>query len=85
MRYRAKEISELLKHLDDCTADDLENETIDFKECPNEAKLRELALEMAICMGNAQGGTIIFGVKDRVKGYSQAIVGINFAPDLAKL
>ena len=48
-----EKILTLLPLLDEQIADDLETETLDFKECPTDAKLRELAKEMAICLGNA--------------------------------
>ncbi|MBI2353657.1 MAG: ATP-binding protein [Deltaproteobacteria bacterium] len=47
--------------------------------------MRELAKEMAICLGNASGGTVVFGVRERVLGCDKAIVGIDFAPDLEAL
>jgi hypothetical protein len=45
--------------LDKQVADDLETETLDFKECPTEVKLRELAKEMAICHGNPKEYSIV--------------------------
>jgi hypothetical protein len=42
----------LLPLLDEQVADDHETETLDFMECATEAKLRELAKKMAICLGN---------------------------------
>jgi ATP-dependent DNA helicase RecG len=83
--YNAAEILELLSKLDTQIADDLETETLDFKECPTEVKLKELAKESAICLGNVSGGTVVFGVKERVLGLDKAIVGIDFAPDLEAL
>lgn len=83
--HSADEILALLSLLDEQIADDLETETLDFKECPSEVKLKELAKETAICLGNVSGGTIVFGVKERVLGLDKAIVGIDFAPDLEAL
>jgi len=51
MVYTPEEILSLLPLLDEQIADDLENETLDFKECQTEAKLREFAKEMAVCLG----------------------------------
>lgn len=82
MTFSQEKILSLLPLLDEQIADELESETLDFKECPTEAKLRELAKEMAICFGNASGGTVVFGVRERVTGCSKAIIGIDFAPDL---
>ena len=53
MAHSSEKILSLLPLLDEQIADQLESETLDFKECPTEAKLRELAKEMAICFGNA--------------------------------
>ena len=85
MVYTSEKIMALLPLLEEQTADDLENETLDFKECPTETRLRELAKEMAVCLGNASGGTVVFGVRERVCGCVKAIVGLDFAPDLEAL
>jgi ATP-dependent DNA helicase RecG len=85
MAHSPENILSLLPLLDEQIADNLETETLDFKECPTETKLRELAKEMAICLGNASGGTVVFGVRERVLGCDKAIVGVDFAPDLEAL
>lgn len=85
MAHTPENILSLLPLLDEQIAADLETETLDFKECPSETKLRELAKEMAICLGNASGGTVVFGVRERVLGCDKALVGIDFAPDLESL
>src|SRR5688572_2281895 len=83
--HTAQEIAALLPRLDGHTADELESESLEFKTCPDERRLRELAVEGVICLGNASGGTIVFGVRDRVRGHDKAVVGIDFAPDLLTL
>ncbi|MCL5808485.1 MAG: putative DNA binding domain-containing protein [Deltaproteobacteria bacterium] len=85
MVYTPEKILSLLPLLDEQIADNLENENLDFKECPTEARLRDLAKEMAVCLGNSSGGTVVFGVKERVRGCDKAIVGLDFAPDLEAL
>ena len=85
MAHSLENILSLLPLLEEQIADELESETLDFKACPTEAKLRELAKEMAICFGNASGGTVVFGVRERVTGCEKAIIGIDFAPDLEAL
>jgi ATP-dependent DNA helicase RecG len=86
MLYRADQVLKMLPLLDEQIADDLESESLDFKECPDENRLRELAREMAVCfVNNGSGGTVVFGVKDRVKGRAHAVVGVDFAPDLDQL
>lgn len=83
MSHIAQEVQNLLSLLDEYTAEELESEMLDFKECTTEEKLKELARDMAVCLGNAAGGTVVFGVKDGVVGRNNAVVGINFAPDLS--
>ena len=51
MVYTPEKILSLLPLLDEQIANDLENETLDFKECQTEAKLREFAKEMAKYLG----------------------------------
>lgn len=85
MIHTPDDIRALLARLDAHTADDLESETLDFKECPTEDKLRSEARDMAICLGNASGGTVVFGVREKARSQEQAIVGIDFAPDLPAL
>lgn len=85
MTHTPDKILDILPLLDEQIADDLETETLDFKECPTETKLREMVKEMAICLGNASGGTVVFGVRERVRGCDKAIIGIDFAPDLEAL
>ena len=85
MAHTPEKILALLPLLDEQIADELETESLDFKECSTETKLRELAREMAICLGNASGGTVVFGVRERALGCDKAIIGIDFAPDLEAL
>lgn len=82
MTHSTQDIFALLSLLDEQTADSLETETLDFKECPTETKLKELALRMAVCFGNSLGGTVVFGIRNKAIGRQKAVVGIDFAPDL---
>jgi ATP-dependent DNA helicase RecG len=82
MQHRPDEISQLLAALDEQPAEALESETLDFKVCDSEDRLKDMAREMAVCFGNAAGGTVVFGVADNVIGRAKAVVGIDFAPDL---
>ncbi|MDD4255932.1 MAG: ATP-binding protein [Methanofollis sp.] len=72
------EVSLLLDDLNSVTADDLEDQDLDFKEWI--ARSRNDALkqivEYAICMANGGGGTVVFGVRDHVVGRDRAIVGV---------
>ena len=85
MPYNVSEIRETLRLLEKQTADELESDTLEFKECNSEEKLREQSLELAVCFGNGQGGTVVFGIKDHAHGYEKSVVGIDFAPDLLRL
>lgn len=51
MVYTPEKLLSLLPLLDEQIADDLENETLDFKECHTEAKLRELTKEVVVSLG----------------------------------
>ncbi len=65
--YRNKNI---LDNLDHHIADDLENQELDFKQW-NEYSTKDavsMVEEMAVCMANGGGGTVVFGVADKIKG-----------------
>lgn len=71
------EIRALLARLDQASADALEAQDLDFKEWPaDERHAVRLAVDMAVCMANGGGGTVVLGVRDRVVGRAQAIVGV---------
>jgi ATP-dependent DNA helicase RecG len=71
------EILALLDRLDRETADDLETQWLDFKPWNNPRDDMRVAVEYAICFANAQGGVVVFGVADRVRGKSAAIHGAH--------
>jgi len=81
------EIRQLLDELEHQAADALEDQDLDFKEW----KLRsmreaiDLVVEMAICMANGGGGTVIFGVNDRAVGRAKAILGVPAEVDINRL
>jgi len=83
----ASEISALLDALDHRIADDLEDQDLDFKEWPTQSmdKAVRLAVEMAVCMANGGGGTVVFGVADRVVGRVNAIKGVPPEVDVNRL
>lgn len=73
-----EEIHHLLDKLESNIADDLESQTLDFKQW-NKRSLDDnvkLMLKMAVCMANGGGGSVVFGVADKVKGRSNAILGV---------
>lgn len=72
------EVEKLLDELDSHTADDLEGQDLEFKQW-NERSMRDslgIVVEAAICMANGEGGTVVFGVADKVIGRQQAILGV---------
>ena len=71
------EVRALLAQLDEVEADVLESQDLDFKEWPDEARqaIRQ-AVDIAVCMANGGGGSVVFGVRDRVVGRKRAIVGV---------
>ena len=67
-------------------ADDVENNTLDFKETPETAgengprarkRFAELLAETAVCFANADGGAIVVGVRDRAATRAEAIAGVG--------
>ena len=77
MRTSAQ-IESLLAELDHCVADDLEDQDLDFKQWDLQSrdKAVKTVVQMAVCMANGGGGTVVFGVADRTKGRGQAILGV---------
>jgi len=81
------EIRSLLDELNHKPAGDLEGQDLDFKQW-NTRSLRDaiaLIVEMAICMANGGGGTVVFGVNDKAVGRSNAILGVPPEIDINRL
>jgi ATP-dependent DNA helicase RecG len=72
------EITRLLIDLDSVKADDLEDQDLDFKEWDSRSKNDAIAhvIEMVICMANGGGGTVVFGIRDKIIGRANAILGV---------
>lgn len=80
------EVRALLERLETAIADTLEAQDLDFKEWPAEPKqLIRLAVDIAVCMANGGGGTVVFGVRDRVVGRGKAIIGVPPEADAHQL
>jgi ATP-dependent DNA helicase RecG len=69
------EILALLDRLDEMPADALEGIHLDFKPWNDPKSCMKLAVEYAVCFANADGGVIVFGVADFVRGRTAAIHG----------
>ena len=72
------QIEALLPELELCVADDLEDQDLDFKQWDTQSrdKAVKTLVQMAVCMANGGGGTVVFGVADRAKGRGRAILGV---------
>ena len=80
------EVRSLLARLDTETADDLEGQDLDFKEWPaDDRHAVRLAVDAAVCMANGGGGTVVLGVRDRVVGRVQAVIGVPDTVDAHQL
>lgn len=73
-----QEIHQLLDKLETNSADDLESQQLDFKQWIIRSfdDNIKLMLKMAVCMANGGGGSVVFGVADKVKGRSNSILGV---------
>ena len=76
-----------LDELEHKPADALEGQDLDFKEWNARSLCDSVALvvEMAICMANGGGGTVVFGVNDKAVGRSNAILGVPPEIDINRL
>ena len=74
----AKDIIELLPELEYGIADDLEDQDLDFKQWDGHSRDKAVrtVVQMAVCMANGGGGTVVLGVADRVQGRDKAILGV---------
>lgn len=82
-----KEILDVLNQLDNYIADHFEDQELDFKEW-NERSNNDsvnLAIKMAVCMANGGGGIVVFGIRDKVKGSANAIIGMPPHVDVSLL
>ncbi len=81
------EVRTLLERLDARPARDLEDQDLDFKEW-NTRSLDDaiaLVIEVAICMANGGGGTVVLGVNDKAIGRRMAILGVPREVDVNRL
>lgn len=72
------DVSLLLDELDRAPASSLEDQDLDFKRW--EPRSRDdsvrMVVDMAVCMANGGGGTVVIGVDDKAIGRSRAILGV---------
>lgn len=77
-----REITNLLPELEYSIADDLEDQDLDFKQWDGQSRDKAIktVVQMAVCMANGGGGSVVFGVADRVRGRGNALLGVP--PDI---
>ncbi len=82
-----QDIQNLLEQLDHATADDLEDQDLDFKQwdLTSRDKAVKTVVQMAVCMANSGGGTVVFGIADHLTGRQQAILGVPPEIDINRL
>lgn len=80
-------ICSLLDELQFQPASELEDQDLDFKEWNSRSisGAVSLVIEMAVCMANGGGGTVVFGVNDAAVGRSNAIIGVPHDVDVNRL
>lgn len=81
------EIMRIIQQLDHHIADDFEAQDLDFKQW-NYSALEENINKMikyAVCMANGGGGSVVFGVADKVRGLNNVLVGIPLDVDIEEL
>nr|WP_322509198.1 RNA-binding domain-containing protein [Anaerolinea sp.] len=81
------EIKDLLEELNQRPASELEDQDLDFKEWKYKSVQTavEAVIDMAICMANGGGGTVVFGVNDKAVGTQKAITGVPLDIDNNRL
>lgn len=81
------EIRSLLDELEHRSADTLEGQDLDFKRWDSRSadKAIRAVINMAICMANGGGGTVIFGIDDKAVGRKKAILGVPPQVDINRL
>jgi len=80
-------ICSLLDQLQYQPASELEDQDLDFKEW-NARSISDavsLVVEMAVCMANGGGGTVVFGVNDAAVGRTRSIIGVPYDVDVNRL
>ena len=81
------EIMEIIQQLDHHIADDFEAQDLDFKQW-NFSAVEENVNKMikyAVCMANGGGGSVVFGVADKMQGIENVLIGIPFDIDIEEL
>lgn len=74
----ADEIRRLLRRLDGESAEALEDDDLEFKPWESDPRsLLRMLREYVVCLANHRGGTIVLGVRDRVRTRAEALQGVG--------
>ena len=81
------EIIRIIQQLDHHIADDFEAQDLDFKQWNYNALEENInkMIKYAVCMANGGGGSVVFGVADKVRGLDNVLLGIPFDVDIEEL
>jgi ATP-dependent DNA helicase RecG len=81
------DLDSLLDRLEVRSADSLEGQTLDFKECSSSSMKDgvDQLVEASVCMANGNGGYLVYGVNDKAVGRAQSLVGVPAELDIAQL
>ena len=82
------DILNLLDELDLVIADDLENDTLDFKlDIDNPKERANLIVDTVVCFANSKGRTLVLGVKDKLPQANRkhASIGVSSSLNISKL
>ena len=81
------EIMRIIQQLDHHIADDFEAQDLDFKQwnySSTEENVNKM-IKYAVCMANGGGGSVVFGVADKVRGLDNVLLGIPFDVNIEEL
>ena len=81
------EVKALLDRLTERCGDELEDQDLDFKEWERTSVRRAMrtVVDMAVCMANGGGGTVVFGVADEERGRERAVRGVPAEVEVNRL
>jgi len=82
-----REIMRIIQQLEYHIADDFEAQDLDFKQWNYSAVEENInkMIKYAVCMANGGGGSVVFGVADKVRGMDNVLIGIPFDVDIEEL
>ncbi len=81
------EIIEIIRKLDHHIADDLEAQDLEFKQWNSRCREDNVKkmIKYAVCMANGGGGSVVFGVADKILGIDNVLKGIPFDVEIHEL